>query len=171
MDHDTQHTNWTTYPVVSPLFFSRQLQQFGRANLDAGVSAFTALARSVCEWQSEVAQFASKRLDRNADYARRLIEAKDTRESLSVQAEYLRTAAEDYAHGAQRLMECGVQASKEVMTPVEQRSREVATEAYRAGSRHHPQVRGRSVLSDVRLVEHLGRVPPGHFFVRTAPQS
>jgi hypothetical protein len=145
MDHQSQTAERTTaFPFVSPLFFSGNidhLQRVGRANLDAGVSAFTALAKSLCDWQSEVARFAGNRLDRNAEYARRLIDAKDSSESLSIQAEYLRTSVEDYTQGAQRLVECGVQASQEIISPVEKRAEAAASGVSQAATAVSQKVR------------------------------
>ena len=144
MDHQSQTAEWTNAdPIVSPLFSSNidHLQRFGRANLDAAASVFSTLAKSVCDWQSEVARFAGNRLDRNAEYARRLLDAKDSSESLSIQAEYLRTSVEDYTKEAQRLMEHGVQASKEIISPVEERAEAAASGASQAATAVSQKVR------------------------------
>jgi phasin family protein len=128
------------FPIVAPIHFVNAAIQnfspFGRSNLEAGISAFTAVAKTALAWQKEAAEFAFTHLDRNVEFTRRVLEAREPRELLRTQAEYLRTIADDYVHGTQRLVDRSVEASKEVLEPVGKRAEQVAEETARKAEKN-----------------------------------
>lgn len=131
-DQHGQGIHWAgEFPIASPLSFFRSAMQFSpfaRSNLEAGMWAFTTYAKSALAVQQHAAEFASKRLDKDNDYGRRMLEAKDTSELLHTQAEYLRELASDYVEGAQRLMERSAEVSREVLTPLKERTEQATRE-------------------------------------------
>ena len=132
-DQHGQGVYWTgEFPIASPLSFFRsalQFSPFARSNMEAGMWAFTAYAKSALAIQQHAAEFASKRLDKNNEFGRRMLDAKDTSQLLHAQAEYLREVAGDYVEGAQHLMERGAEVSREVLTPLKERAEQITREA------------------------------------------
>jgi phasin family protein len=128
------------FPIVAPVHFLNAAIQsfspFGRSNLEAGISAFTSVAKTALAWQKEAADFAGTRLDRNIEFTRRVLEAREPVEVLRTQAEYLRTTADDYVHGTQRLFDRSVEASKEILEPVGKRAEQVVEETARQAEKN-----------------------------------
>lgn len=132
MEQQNQRIEWDAeFPVGAPMAIvhnALRLTSFGRANLEAAMWAFNAIAKNSLNWQRHAAEYTSQRLDKNTEFARNLMNAKDTSEVLRIQAEYLRDAANDWVQGTQQLMESTTQVSQEIMKPLKERAEEAADE-------------------------------------------
>jgi hypothetical protein len=121
-----ERVEWTAqFPAGAPVAFAQNALQLA---FEASIRAFMAYTQSALAWQRRFAEFASMRVGKDADLGRRLTEAKDTSEILRIQAEYMRTVADDCIQGAQRLMECGTEVSREILTPLKERAEEATRE-------------------------------------------
>ena len=56
-------------------------------------------------WHEEASRFAARRLERDAELARRLLSCRDWSEALMLQQEWVATAAQDYVDQTRRLTE------------------------------------------------------------------
>jgi hypothetical protein len=120
MDTTSQRTDWNSdHPVHSTTHL------FLNVFNPVGVTAFY---KAAFAWQREYADFAGKRLDKSTDLIRRLIDADSTRERVQVQGDYVREFFGDYLEGAQRLINCTAETSREVFKQSEQRAEAVADE-------------------------------------------
>jgi Phasin protein len=142
METTSQRTDWNSdHPVHSTthLFLNAfnplGVAAFGGGNAQAGLSAVATFYKAAFAWQREYADFAGKRLDKSADLIRRLMDADSTRERVQVQGDYVREFFGDYLEGAQRLINCTAETSREVFEPIEQHAEAAADEVDRRTSR------------------------------------
>jgi hypothetical protein len=119
------------FPVGAPVAILRnffELTPFGRANLEAALRVWSMTAKSMFVWQREAADFMCMRTDKVSDLGRRMADAQDMSEVLRLQADYVRSIAEDYVDGATQMLERNVETAKADLSQLRQTGERAAGE-------------------------------------------
>lgn len=120
---------WAAFLPIVPSALTQGARQFASlalANVEASGLFLNALTRTALGWQYEVVELAGSRLGEIHELGRKIAGARDASEVLKIEADYLRTMADDYVQCTRRLMDGSARLAEDLWEPVKERVKDAA---------------------------------------------
>lgn len=96
------------------------------STLNSFTRAAEACGKAGMAWQQELTRFTTARLQRDGELGQKLLSAQNWADAMRIQQDWIKSAGQDYAEEANRLMQMAQKVSAEMMQPPQAESEQTS---------------------------------------------